>query len=72
MDSDSPRIDRMSRADLELEVKLLRQKVFSGTSRRDLERCQAKVARLEAQIGQEPWTYLPLYDMDTVKELARG
>lgn len=33
---------------------------------------QARIRQLEAQVAQEPWTYLPLYDMDTVKELARG
>lgn len=65
MDSDSPRVDRMSRADLELEVKLLREKVFTGTRQRDLERAQRKNVLLERMVA-EAWVSLPHYTMDTV------
>lgn len=67
-ESDSPRVDRMSRADLELEVKLLRQKVFTGTRQRDLERCQARVEKLEGML-RDSLVLLPHYTMDSVKEV---
>ncbi len=69
MDSDSPRIDRMSRADLELEVKLLRQAVFAGTRQRDLERAHKRIAALEDMVN-DVWVLLPHYTMDTVHKVA--
>ncbi len=67
--ADEPRVDRMSRADLEVEVRILRGKVFDGTRQRDLERAQRKIVLLERMVA-EAWVSLPHYTMDTVYQAA--